>query len=104
MVNFSVTLMFMLFLLLKKYMLFVHFRHPLFPLMALLFERCEQVTQSPDCPLVANLKSDIQAFVQHHQQHLVDMESCLGKQPEVDSLVRAVSFSNAFSNLSDKKK
>lgn len=63
------------------------YKHPLFPLMALLFERCEQVTQSPDCPLVANLKSDIQAFVQHHQQHLANLESCIGKQPEVDSLM-----------------
>jgi hypothetical protein len=63
------------------------FRHPLFPLMALLFERCEQATQAPDGPLVASLKADIQAFIQHHQQNLAEFETRIGDQPEVDSLV-----------------
>lgn len=63
------------------------YKHPLFPLMALLFERCEQVTQTPDCPLVTNLKVDIQSFVHHHQQRLVDFEQSIGERPEVDSLM-----------------
>ena len=26
------------------------YKHPLFPLLALLFEKCELATQSPECP------------------------------------------------------
>ena len=62
-------------------------RHALFPLLALLFERCEQATRSPDCVSVAGLKADIQLFVQHQQQ-LHDTKSSVNDNPEVDSLVR----------------
>ena len=41
------------------------FRHPLFPLLALLFEKCELATQSSECPSTESFNLDIQAFVQH---------------------------------------
>jgi hypothetical protein len=67
-------------------------RHALFPLLALLFERCEQATRSPDCVSVAGLKADIQLFVQHQQQ-LHDGKSIVSEDPEVDSLVSFLSSS-----------
>eukprot|EP00057_Strongylocentrotus_purpuratus_P006203 XP_011660677.1 PREDICTED: homeobox protein PKNOX1 isoform X2 [Strongylocentrotus purpuratus] len=39
------------------------YQHPLFPLMALLFEKCEQATQSPDPPTSASFDVDIEEFV-----------------------------------------
>jgi len=60
-------------------------RHSLFPLLALLFERCEQATHAPDCAALTSLKSDIQLFVQHQQQRDGKFSS---EDPEVDSLVR----------------
>ena len=43
----------------------IYFRHPLFPLLALLFEKCELATQSSECPSTESFNLDIQAFVQH---------------------------------------
>ena len=48
--------------------LFLHDRHPLFPLLALLFEKCELATQSPECPSSESFNLDIQAFVQHQDR------------------------------------
>jgi len=64
-------------------------RHSLFPLLALLFERCEQATHAPDCAALTSLKSDIQLFVQHQQQRDGQFAS---DDPEVDSLVSALLF------------
>jgi len=58
----------------------------LFPLLALLFERCEQATHAPDCAALTSLKADIQLFVQHQQQRDGKFSS---DDPEVDSLVSA---------------
>jgi len=66
-------------------------RHALFPLLALLFERCEQVTHAPDCTALTTLKADIQLFVQHQQQR--DGGKFTSDDPEVDSLVSALSYS-----------
>ena len=44
---------------------YIFFRHPLFPLLALLFEKCELATQSSECPSTESFNLDIQAFVQH---------------------------------------
>jgi len=60
----------------------------LFPLLALLFERCEQATHAPDCAALSSLKADIQLFVQHQQQR--DDNKFSSDDPEVDSLVGAV--------------
>lgn len=68
----------------------------MFPLLALLFERCEQATRSPDCVSVAGLKADIQLFVQHQQQ-LHDGKSIISEDPEVDSLVSfQMNFDSSF--------
>ena len=37
----------------------------MFPLLALLFEKCELATQSSECPSTESFNLDIQAFVQH---------------------------------------
>ena len=57
-------------------------RHPLFPLLALLFEKCEQATQTPECPSSESFDVDIQAFVQHH-----DNKPVLINNAELDALV-----------------
>ena len=48
-----------------------HTRHPLFPLLALLFEKCELATQSPDSASTDSFNIDVQTFVQvlHHNYH-----------------------------------
>ncbi|XP_036366964.1 homeobox protein PKNOX1-like isoform X2 [Octopus sinensis] len=59
-------------------------RHPLFPLMALLFEKCERATQTPDCPAGDNFDVDIQAFVQHQEK---DRNPFFSDDTELDSLM-----------------
>ncbi|GLG92950.1 Homeobox protein homothorax, partial [Gryllus bimaculatus] len=59
-------------------------QHPLFPLLALLFERCEQATQSAECPNSESFNMDIQAFVQHQER---DRKPFLVNDPEVDGLM-----------------
>ncbi|KAG8226371.1 hypothetical protein J437_LFUL007729 [Ladona fulva] len=61
------------------------YKHPLFPLLALLFERCEQATQSAECPNSESFNMDIQAFVQHQER---DRKPFLVNDPEVDGLVQ----------------
>ncbi|XP_060073996.1 homeobox protein PKNOX1-like [Ylistrum balloti] len=58
--------------------------HPLFPLMALLFEKCEQASQTSDCPSSDSFDVDIQAFV-HHQEK--DRKPFFSEDPELDALM-----------------
>jgi len=63
-------------------------RHPLFPLLALLFEKCELATQSAECPSSEGFNVDIQAFVQHQQQ---DKRPLLSDNEEANELmIRAI--------------
>ena len=59
-------------------------RHPLFPLLALLFEKCELATQSAECPSSDSFNVDIQAFVQHQQQ---EKRPLLSDSEETNELV-----------------
>lgn len=60
------------------------YKHPLFPLLALLFERCEQATQSAETPNSESFNLDIQAFVQHQER---DRKPFLINDSEVDGLM-----------------
>lgn len=60
------------------------YKHPLFPLLALLFERCEQATQSAETPNSESFNLDIQAFVQHQER---DRKPFLVNDSEVDGLM-----------------
>lgn len=60
-------------------------RHPLFPLLTLLFEKCEQSTQSSDCVTSASFDIDIQNFV-HNQEK--ETKAFFSEDTELDSLVR----------------
>lgn len=56
----------------------------MFPLLALLFEKCELATQSAEYPSSESFDIDIQAFVQHQEQ---DRKPFFSDDPEVDGLV-----------------
>ncbi|PSN51770.1 hypothetical protein C0J52_05257 [Blattella germanica] len=71
------------------------YKHPLFPLLALLFERCEQATQSAECPNSESFNMDIQAFVQHQER---DRKPFFVNDPEVDGLVSKMYFLRIFRN------
>ncbi|KAF6738542.1 Homeobox protein PKNOX2 [Oryzias melastigma] len=62
-----------------------HFqRHPLFPLLALLFEKCEQATQGSECITSASFDVDIENFVhQQEQEH----KPFFSEDPELDNLM-----------------
>lgn len=54
--------------------------------MALLFEKCEQASQTPDCPTSEDFDDDIQAFVRHQQ---ADKKSIFVDDADLDGLVSA---------------
>ncbi|XP_022248632.1 homeobox protein PKNOX2-like [Limulus polyphemus] len=60
------------------------YKHPLFPLLALLFEKCEIAMQSSESPLSESFNMDIQAFVQHQER---DRKPIFSDNPEVDGLM-----------------
>ncbi|XP_076044125.1 homeobox protein PKNOX1-like [Oratosquilla oratoria] len=60
------------------------YKHPLFPLLALLFEKCELATQSAESVSSDSFNLDIQAFVQHQER---DRKPFLMNDPEVDGLM-----------------
>lgn len=59
-------------------------RHPLFPLLALLFEKCEIATQCAEISSSESFNQDIQAFVQHQER---DGKPIFSDDPDVDGLV-----------------
>ena len=65
-------------------------RHPLYPLLALLFEKCELATQSAECPTSDSFNVDIQAFVQHQQQ---EKRPLLAESEETNELVSIIALS-----------
>ncbi|XP_063068348.1 homeobox protein PKNOX1-like isoform X2 [Engraulis encrasicolus] len=60
------------------------YRHPLFPLLALLFEKCEQSTQSSDCVTSASFDVDIENFVRGQEK---EGKAFFSEDPELDSLM-----------------
>lgn len=52
--------------------------------MALLFEKCERATQTPECPSADSFDVDIQAFVQHQEK---DRKPFFSDDTELDGLV-----------------
>ncbi|XP_062531292.1 homeobox protein PKNOX2 isoform X2 [Bombyx mori] len=60
------------------------YKHPLFPLLALLLERCEQATAGVEPPAADAFGADLQAFVQHQRR---DRRPFLVDDPEIDGLM-----------------
>ena len=52
--------------------------------MALMFERCEQASASPDFPSSENFDSDIQAFILHQEK---EKKSLFVNDSDLDTLV-----------------
>ncbi|GAA6111170.1 homeobox protein PKNOX2 isoform X1 [Tachysurus ichikawai] len=59
-------------------------RHPLFPLLALLFEKCEQATQGSECITSASFDVDIENFVHQQEQ---ERKPFFSEDPELDNLM-----------------
>lgn len=66
------------------YWLYLLFSHPLLPLLTLLFEKCEQATQTSSCPSSESLDDDIQKFVRQQEQ---EGKPFFSEDPELDGLV-----------------
>ncbi|XP_007233117.3 homeobox protein PKNOX1.1 isoform X1 [Astyanax mexicanus] len=60
------------------------YRHPLFPLLALLFEKCEQCTQGPDSVSSASFDVDIENFVRSQEK---ESKTFFSEDPELDNLM-----------------
>ncbi|XP_077284013.1 homeobox protein PKNOX1-like isoform X3 [Arctopsyche grandis] len=60
------------------------YKHPLFPLLALLLERCEAATGGCEAPGCEAFAADLRAFVQHQQR---DRKPFLVDDPEIDGLM-----------------
>ena len=61
-------------------------RHPLFPLLALLLEKCELAMRTAEVGVCESVSSDVRAFVRH--QHS-DHKPLAAARPEVNQLVGA---------------
>nr|XP_020462215.1 homeobox protein PKNOX1 isoform X3 [Monopterus albus] len=60
------------------------YRHPLFPLLALLFEKCEQSTLSSECITSASFDVDIENFVRNQEK---EGKPFFSEDPELDNLM-----------------
>nr|XP_032826708.1 homeobox protein PKNOX2-like isoform X2 [Petromyzon marinus] len=60
------------------------YRHPLFPLLALLFERCEEATLGSDSVSSAGFDLDIEGFVQRQES---ERKPFFSDEPEIDNLM-----------------
>ncbi|XP_040182371.1 homeobox protein PKNOX2 isoform X1 [Rana temporaria] len=60
------------------------YRHPLFPLLTLLFEKCEQATQGSECITSASFDVDIENFVHQQEQ---ERKPFFSEDPELDNLM-----------------
>ncbi|XP_059146300.1 homeobox protein PKNOX2-like [Physella acuta] len=59
------------------------YRHPLFPLLAMVFDKCENSTYSPDIAS-HSFERELQAFMKHHE---TSKSSILGTDDEVNELM-----------------
>ena len=64
---------------------FSHSRHPLFPLLSILFEKCELATKSVESSSTYDFTEDIKYFVEHK---LKDKTEIACEDNEVNELVR----------------
>ena len=64
---------------------FSHSRHPLFPLLSILFEKCELATKSVESSSTYDFTEDIKYFVEHK---LKDKTEIVCEDNEVNELVR----------------
>ena len=69
-----------------------HCRHPLFPLLAFLFDKCEEATQSAVCPSSDSFRADVQLFVQ--TQIAEEGKPRVSDNREADELVRRSHFAS----------
>ncbi|CAB4056266.1 Homeobox protein Meis1,Homeobox protein homothorax,Homeobox protein Meis3,Homeobox protein PKNOX2,Homeobox protein PKNOX1,Homeobox protein meis3-A,Homeobox protein meis3-B,Homeobox protein meis3,Homeobox protein Meis2 [Lepeophtheirus salmonis] len=60
------------------------YKHPLFPLLVLLFEKCELSTRSMDSPSIDSFNSDVRLFIHQHNQ---DKTSFLTENEETNELM-----------------
>lgn len=60
------------------------YQHPLFPLLLMLFEKCELATQTTECPSARSIDMDIREFITRMQRQ---GNALLVDEPEIDSLV-----------------
>ncbi|KAG7467286.1 hypothetical protein MATL_G00151750 [Megalops atlanticus] len=60
------------------------YRHPLFPLLALLFEKCELSTQGSDCVTSASFNVDIENFVRTQEK---EGKAFFSDDPDLDNLM-----------------
>ncbi|XP_030642633.1 homeobox protein PKNOX1.1 [Chanos chanos] len=60
------------------------YKHPLFPLLALLFEKCELSTQGSDCVTSASFDVDIENFVRGQEK---EGKAFFSEDPELDNLM-----------------
>ncbi|KAJ8246712.1 hypothetical protein GJAV_G00254560 [Gymnothorax javanicus] len=60
------------------------YRHPLFPLLALLFEKCEQSTQASECVSSASFDMDILNFVRSQEK---EGKAFFSDDPDIDNLM-----------------
>ena len=53
------------------------YKHPLFPLLALLFEKCELATQSAECPSSEGFNVDIQVTITATATNTITIFKCI---------------------------
>ena len=73
------------------------YRHPLFPLLAMLFDKCEWATGSQEGPSSQAFQNDIRSFLLHLGQ---DGKSLMSGNDETDSLVSLVNLTSIISLIS----
>lgn len=76
-------------ILIHGFKLFFFSRHPLFPLLALLFEKCEQSTQGSEGTTSASFDVDIENFVRKQEK---EGKPFFCEDPETDNLVSISCF------------
>lgn len=86
----------------SMYMVFVFLfsRHPLFPLLALLFEKCEQSTQGSEGTTSASFDVDIETFVRKQEK---EGKPFFCEDPETDNLVSRINVLFLFFISSELK-
>ena len=80
---------------------FPHSRHPLFPLLSILFEKCELATKSVESSSTYDFTEDIKYFVEHK---LKDKTEIACEDNEVNELVRKYEFHLILMQTAQKSK
>ena len=75
---------------------FLHYRHPLYPLLVMLLKKCDEATQSIEVPSPDSIDSEVKMYFNQQDE---DWSPMLSDNDETNELVKKFSFFKVLAKI-----